>query len=221
MTVTSKYRQPFYPVAQFICIPPSHEAIRTVAHRDVQVDSLKKYGLVVTCLVCFVLRCSEGWNTNYEMELTPLQDKACQSLREALTGLPSGSEDDLCIFQDTDIEFDDNELDDLDDEEYENLEEDKQESEEVLPDFIPNSLQCCILKLLVALFSHLPSGKDDKFYSPIIRFLVLYSFKRNGQWLSGRRITQLFSALLFCGRQVMMTMLHAEVTKCPSLRYSE
>jgi hypothetical protein len=154
------------------------------------------------------------------MKLTPLQDKACQSVKEALAGQPSGFED-ICIFQDADGELDDNETDDLDDEEYEILEEDIQESEETLPDFIHNPLQRCMLNLLVELFSHLPTGTDDKFYSPVIRFLVLYSFKRYGQWLSGRRITQLFSALLFCGRQVMMTLLHAEVTKCPSLRYSE
>jgi hypothetical protein len=154
------------------------------------------------------------------MELTPSQDKACQLLKETLAGPPSGFEDDVCVFQDADAELDDNELEDLD-EEYENLDEDMQEIEEALPDFIHNPLQRCILSLLVELFSHLPTGTDDKFYSPVIRFLVLYSLKQNGQWLSGRRITQLFSALLFCGRQVMMTLLHAEVAKCPSLRYSE
>jgi hypothetical protein len=155
------------------------------------------------------------------MKLTPLQDKACQSLKEALADRSGGFEEDVYIFQDADLELGDSELLDELDEDYEDLEEDKQDSEELLPDFIHNPLQSCILNLLVTLFSHLPSGTDDKFYSPIIRFLVLYSFKRNGQWLSGRRITQLFSALLFCGRQVMMTMLHAEITKCPSLRYSE
>jgi len=155
------------------------------------------------------------------MELTPSQDKASQSLKEALAVPPSGFEGDACVFQDMDIELDDNELEDLDDEDYERLDEDMQESEEALPDFIHNPLQSCILRLLVELFSHLPTGAEDKFYSPVIRFLVLYSFKRNGQWLSGRRITQLFSALLFCGRQVMMALLHAEVAKRPGLRYSE
>jgi hypothetical protein len=154
------------------------------------------------------------------MMLTPLQDAACRSLKEA-AGQLSGSKDGVFIFQDADAELDENELVDEDDEEYENLEGDKQESEEVLPNFVHNHLQRCILNLLVELFSHLPSGTDDKFYSPIMRFIVLYSFKRNGKWLSGRRITQLFAALLFCGRQVMMTILHAEVVKCPSLRYSE
>lgn len=170
--------------------------------------------------MCFVLRCSEGWESSYEMKLTPLQDTACQSLKETLARQPSGFED-VCVFQDTDGELDNNELDDLDDEEYEKLEEDIQESEEMLPDFIHNSLQRCILNLLVELFSHLPADTDDKFYSPVIQFLVLYSFKQNRQWLSGRQIMQLFSALLFCGQQVMMALLHAEVTKRPSLRYSE
>ncbi len=115
------------------------------------------------------------------MKLTSLQEEACRSLKEALAGPSSGSEDGACIFQDADVELDDNELDDEDDEEYENLEEDKQESEEVLPIFVHNPVQRCILNLLVKLFSHLPSGTDDKFYSPVIRFLVLYSHKQNGQ----------------------------------------
>ena len=88
------------------------------------------------------------------MKLTSLQDKACWSLKEALAGPSSGSEDGMCIFQDADVELDDNELNDKDDEEYENLEEDKQESEEVLLIFIHNPMQCCILNLLVK-YSHI------------------------------------------------------------------
>ena len=155
------------------------------------------------------------------MKLTPSQDEACRLLKEALAEPSSGSKDEMFTFLDVDVELDENELDDEDDEEYENLEEDEREIEDVLPNFLHNPLQRCILNLLVELFSHLPSGTDDKFYSPVIRFLVLYSCKPNGQWLSGCRITQLFAALLFCGRQIMMTILHAEVVKCPSLRYSE
>ena len=77
------------------------------------------------------------------MKLTSLQDKACWSLKEALAGPSSGSEDGMCIFQDADVELDNNELNDKDDEEYENLEEDKQESEEVLLIFISQS--CAML----------------------------------------------------------------------------
>lgn len=89
------------------------------------------------------------------------------------------------------------------------------------PDFLENAVQRCILDLLISLFTHLPAGADDKFYSPILRFLVLFSIKKHGQWLSGRRITQLFASLLFCGREIMMALMHREVIQSSSLRYSE
>lgn len=113
----------------------------------------------------------------------------------------------------------DNELEDLD-EECEDLQENEGECMEV-QDPVENPVQRCLLDLLISLFTHLPSGPDDKFYSPIYRFLVLFSLKKNGEWLAGRRITQLFSALLFCGRQVMMALMHHEVIQRSHLRYSE
>lgn len=117
--------------------------------------------------------------------------------------------------------FDDKEIDSSDDEGQEDAPEEELENKEVRLHIPENSAQRCILDLLVSLFTHLPSGTDDKFYSPIIRFLVLFSFKKNGQWLPGRRISQVFAALLFCGREVMMALMHDEVNQTQSLRYSE
>ena len=119
------------------------------------------------------------------------------------------------------IEFEDGEVD-LDDEEYDEGYLDDHDRECVVSrlDFVEGPVQRCVLDLLVSLFTHLPSGADDKFYSPIFRFLILYSLKKNGEWLAGRRITQLFAVLLFCGREVMMALMHGEVLERSDLRYS-
>lgn len=158
------------------------------------------------------------------MKLTPLQKKACQSLQDALVAQQRANEpEDLRSLMEGDIFacFEDNELEDLDDEEHEDLDENEPEHMEHQSDLTENHVQRCILDLLVSLYTHLPLGSDDKFYSPILRFVVLSSLRKNGQWLAGRCITQLFAALLFCGREVMMTLMHNEVIQSSSLRYSE
>lgn len=192
-----------------------------VAHRDVRPESLKKYGIVVTCLICFVFRCFEGWECGYSMQLTPGQKEACERLKDILVELPAnavqggiGPDDDW---------FDENDLEDSEDseDEDESCELEEGEVTETQSNLVENSVQRCVLDLLISLFTHLPSGSDDKFYSPIHRFLVLFSLKAKGQWLAGRRITQLFAALLFCGREVMMALMHRQVTESSDLRYSE
>ena len=64
-----------------------------------------------------------------------------------------------------------------------------------------------LLEFLSHIFTHLPATDDNKFYSPIIRFLILESYQPNGDWLPSRRITEIISALTFCGRQVMFYMI--------------
>ena len=199
-----------------------------VAHRDVRPDSLKKYGLVVTCLLCFVFRCFEGWDCGYSMELTPEQKQACQNLKDVLAEVPANDVENV-------IEFDYEALDDieLEPEDFDDEDEDEDEGEGEGPDvareagmelqstIVETPVQRCVLDLLISLFTHLPSGADGKFYTPIYRFLVLFSLKKSGQWLAGRRITQLFAAVLFCGRQVIMALMHQRVIESSGLRYSE
>ena len=108
--------------------------------------------------------------------------------------------------------IEDREIDDSDDEAREDVAEYETEVGSLIAQ---NSVQSCNLNLLVSLFTHLPSSTDDKFYSPIIRFHVLHSLQ-NGQWLPGRRITQVFAALLFCGREITMALMRDQV----NMRYS-
>jgi hypothetical protein len=198
--------------------------MRMVAHRDVRPESLKKYGLVVMCLICFVFRCFEGWDCSYSMKLTPEQKQACERLRDVLVDLPvkDGVVDDIG-FSDDSGWFDDEEMEDSDDEDESSKSENGEgtEAQPNVSSLVENSVQRCVLDLLISLFTHLPSRSDDKFYSPIHRFLVLFSLRKDGQWLAGRRITQLFAALLFCGREVTMALMHHKVMESSDLRYSE
>jgi hypothetical protein len=167
------------------------------------------------------------------MKLTALQEQACQSLKDALES--DGNEDMLSPIEDdsvihSDIEDSDDEVEDSDDE-VEDSDDGLRCSDDISGDVIGqsdmlhpitgNTVQRHILYLLVALFTHLPAGKYDKFYSPILRFLVLFSIMGNGQWHAGRHISQFFSALLFCGREVMMALMCREMSRRPGLRFSE
>jgi hypothetical protein len=158
------------------------------------------------------------------MKLTTAQEEACRRLGGVVSEARRGYfEEDLWSLLESDAHGgpEGDEFAGGDDEEYEDLlEEEGDECAKPQPCIVENSTQRYILDLLVALFTHLPSGMDDKFYSPIHRFLVLSSLKGNGQWLPGRRITQIFAALLFCGREVMMALMHEEIMRSPGLRYS-
>ncbi|KAF9491147.1 hypothetical protein BDN71DRAFT_1434142 [Pleurotus eryngii] len=84
----------------------------------------------------------------------------------------------------------------------------------------PNlDLQSKILALLVSLYAHLPQGNDDKFYSPIVRFIILRSLKAGGLWLPARRITQLIVMTLFTGRLVMMALMEQFMEKNQGVRF--
>ena len=178
------------------------------------------------------MRCHEGAECNYDVKLTDAQRAACRSLQEVLDS-PFG-----CISPSTDSEVaqrrqsgeswydeasSDHSAEDSDEEMYDDTEERPSDvAQDVERDAVAeNPLQSCILELLISLYTHLPSGNDDKFYSPILRFTVLFSLKRSGQWLPPRQITRLLAVLLFCGREVIMSLMHRHILAEPTLRYSE
>ena len=157
------------------------------------------------------------------MQLTPEQKQACQNFKDVLAEMPANDVEDDIVFDhdalDDDTEL---ELEDFDDEDFdEGLELERGDGIEMHSTLVENPVQRCVLDLLISLFTHLPSGTDGKFYTPIYRFLVLFSLKKSGQWLAGRRITQLFAAVLFCGRQIVMALMHQLVIQSSGLRYSE
>jgi hypothetical protein len=112
------------------------------------------------------------------MKLSLSQKQACQALQDVLVGLLqiSKADNDLWSLMDDDASalFEDDELDSLDDEEYEDLDKNQHEHMELQTDLIDNPVQCCVLNLLVSLFTHLSLGLDDKFYLPILQFVTLF-----------------------------------------------
>jgi hypothetical protein len=62
------------------------------------------------------------------------------------------------------VEVDDKESEDLDDEEYDEEDLGDHDQERVVSrlEFVEGPVQRCILNLLISLFTHLPSGRDDK-----------------------------------------------------------
>lgn len=103
-------------------------------------------------------------------------------------------------------------MDDDDEEDLVEVEEASTQGE-IIPDAALTSLEEYsmtdrrLLEFLSHIFTHLPATNDNKFYSPIIRFLILESYRCNGDWLPSRRITEIISALTFCGRQVMFYVI--------------
>lgn len=166
------------------------------------------------------------------MELTTKQQEACKALYDALRGYKlsgnvSGSSGEEDWHIGLDISDDDLFGEDTDDEESEDDEVSPtdQPEDEPAPDvgqrIAESPIQAAILGLLIALYTQLPSGRQDKFFSPILRFAVLASLRSTGEWLPPRRITQLLAVLLFCGREVVMALMHQRLLDDPSIRYSK
>jgi hypothetical protein len=194
---------------------------------------MKGYSLIISCVICFVMRCRQGWDCNYNMELTSSQQTTCNSLRNVLLsarGSRGNNETDSGCEEDwyTRLELEGDPLEDPDDDVYEGA-DDHPVGDSPLAELggtawqriVENPVQACILDILISLYTQLPNGNDDKFFSPLLRFIVLSSLQKNGQWLPPRRITRLFAVLLFCGREVMMALMHRKLLDNPTMRYSQ
>jgi hypothetical protein len=167
------------------------------------------------------------------MGLTPAQQRACKSLDAILrtVGRKDNESDILACEQEwySRLEVADERALRDDDEEYEDDDGEYCLGDESTDECAPpewqqiadNPTEVGILELLVSLYTQLPTGEDDKFFSPIIRFAVLSSLRQTGQWLPPRRITHLLAVLLFCGREVLMAIMHQCLLDDPTIRYSK
>jgi hypothetical protein len=161
------------------------------------------------------------------MELTTAQRSACRSLNDTLSAGELGSSDSNeqdwygCLGDGVSEEVEDDD-DECEDDEISLADESVDESTPTARQQIAeNPIQTAILELIISLYTQLPIGGDDKFFSPIIRFAVLASLQRTGQWLPPRRITHLLAVLLFCGREVIMALMHRRLLDDPTIRYSK
>jgi hypothetical protein len=203
---------------------PSHNTSRTISHDSVQPDTLKRYSDVIACLMAFVLRCHSGWESEYSMSLTQEQVDACKLFLDHLKELPAGPRVRDNGRPSDDVDIPDYFEDDSDDED-DPIEDSSMELEALLDirqvPVTQNPGEERILELLIALYTHLPSKDDTTFYNPLLRFIVLSSRHRTGGWLPPRRITKFFSILLFCGRQVMFSLMQRQVVNGEGIRYTE
>ncbi|KDQ49260.1 hypothetical protein JAAARDRAFT_51811 [Jaapia argillacea MUCL 33604] len=58
--------------------------------------------------------------------------------------------------------------------------------------------------LIYALVTHTTADPNNKYYTPIYRFLVLASMRRNKLWIPASQITQIISALIFYFHHVLL-----------------
>jgi hypothetical protein len=208
--------------------------MRIIHHRNIHSDALKAYSRLAARLVVFVLRCHQGWDCEYSMELTVAQHEASQALLDALDTSdtisdPSGLDETLFdVTQPEDLDEDYEVALDPDDEDHEMAVDDPVEDISPLSSnhdepvvSAANPIQERLLDVLLSLYTHLPTERDDKFYSPIFRFIILYSLRKGGMWIPARQITHVISALLFSGRLLMMVLMHREVVQGPNVRYAQ
>ena len=79
------------------------------------------------------------------------------------------------------------------------------------PPFVP-IIQTCLRDLLFALFSQLPGPEaSGRFFSPLLRYMVLVSLHIDGKWEVANKITQFIAALLFTGRLTLYSETHLAV----------
>ena len=158
------------------------------------------------------------------MTLTTAQSKECSKLVENLISTPTKVGD---VDQEEPLE--ESFVEDEDDEEEDSTEPGSAQEEivnckiplAVLSSFVGYSMMDkLVLEFLSALFTHLPTADDDKFYTPLVRFLILESYQRHGNWLPPRRITEVISVLTFVGRQVMFYEALKSMSPEQEYRYS-
>lgn len=155
------------------------------------------------------------------MSLTVEQADACKLISDHFKQQPK-----LCCNvepQEADLEPADN-FEDYEDDEDDSLGDNKLEQEVPLvlsgASVTQETAEQLLLNLLIALYTHLPSKDDSSLSSPLLRFIILSSYRRTGEWLQPRRITQFFSIILFCGRQVMYAIMQRCVVEGGGIRYS-
>lgn len=199
----------------------SHGGVAYIAHTSVEVPTLKRYSRLIARLITFVLRCNLGWKCRYSMALTDAQTDKSSKLVESLnlSSVASQALDKGDPLEDLEMEEDEEDLID-----YGPMHDEALGRAEISQATLSLS-QCsntdvCLLELLSTLFMQLPKAEDDKFSSPIIRFLVLDSYQRNGSWLPSRRITEIISNLAFCGRSIMFYQATKTLAIQKESRYS-
>jgi hypothetical protein len=135
--------------------------------------------------------------------------------------------DDAESIQDQQDQEEDEQDEEDEDEEDENKDENRDENEDeeddgnhtLLLDRL-SEVQRAMAELLFALFSQLPSGQPDKWFSPVLRFVPYLSRHHDGTYYPPGQITQIIAALTFIGRITMFWVMHREVCQNVGVLYT-
>jgi ammonia channel protein AmtB len=79
----------------------------------------------------------------------------------------------------------------------------------ILENETPEKVIHLIHLMSYALFSHQPTTpQEDKYYSAVIRYLVIASLTEQGHFLAAGNITQIIAAIVYCIRSTMLYQMH-------------
>ncbi|KAJ6606714.1 hypothetical protein B0H10DRAFT_2228627 [Mycena sp. CBHHK59/15] len=165
----------------------------------ITLDSCKRYGRTLWSLA-FNLLCQVNESSAYKpRHLYPITPEQRTALLDLLRGFRRLANDDTLSedYSDTQREMDD-------DEDIELLDYDDLPSESVpeltTDDLLSSVLDDTIQRVVLALFWHEQTGQTkDKFFSPVLLFLVLSSIKLDGGLILANSITQRIAHLTYCG----------------------
>jgi hypothetical protein len=81
-------------------------------------------------------------------------------------------------------------------------------------------IQQLLSQLLGTLFTQIPQGQDDKWFSPLLRFVVYSSRYKDGTYRPSGQLTQIIAAITFTGRIYFFSVIHSEVMRRLGVRHS-
>jgi hypothetical protein len=74
--------------------------------------------------------------------------------------------------------------------------------------------------LFISLYTQLPEGQDDRWFSPLLRYIPYRARRKDGTFIQSSEITQIIATLTFGGRITMLSIVHAQVLRDSAMRYS-
>ncbi|KAJ7445561.1 hypothetical protein B0H11DRAFT_2249451 [Mycena galericulata] len=187
----------------------------------ITLESCKRYGRTLWSLIFNLLRQvddSSAYKPTHLYPITTEQRAALLHLLHSFRGHPNNNtptED----YADTQREMDDDEdieLFDLDEPPSEN------DPQATSDDLLSSALDQAIQRVVLALFRHEQTGQThEKFFSPVLLFLVLSSIKSDGALILANSITQRIAHLTYCGRGSFMLEIERLLAEHPDWNFHQ
>lgn len=189
-----------------------HEHTFAMHHSDVGWDTHRKYAYVMAAALFLLINNVKNRSQDYSFDVPSDILSLSESLWEALSAEDGEEEPEELPIEEEDEE---EEVEEQDEESEEDGESGASHngtyhayspSEARPPPKTSPKIQQALNSLFLALFSQM-AYKNDPFFSPFTRYLVLASVNAKGEWQAAGRITQKIAAILFIGRLVFAQKL--------------